>query len=130
MYHEELKGYEEKWGDNSAYELATALTLNGQYYRVIRPGVICTKSAKELAPCNCDSDCINRIEEKTARRDVRELLPVLIEQGKRAFENNQLLVLSNVMAQLEEELKRFKDIGAEWSEHETIIQLRNSMESL
>jgi len=130
MYHEELKGYEEKWGDYSAYELATTLTLNGQYYRVIRPGVICTKSAKELAPCNCDSDCIHRIEEKTARRDVRELLPVLIEQGKRAFENNQLLVLSNVMAQLEEELKRFKDIGAEWSEHETIIQLRNSMESL
>lgn len=128
MYHEELQFYKQKWGENSAYELATILTLNGQFYRIIRPGVICTKSSKELAPCNCDSDCIHRIEEKTARRDVRELLPVLIEQGKRALENNQLLVVSNVVAQLEEELKRFIDIGAEWSGHETIIQLRTSLE--
>lgn len=113
-----------EWDAGSAYELAVILTLNGQYFRVVKPGVLCTRLTTELNPCICGSDCINRIEDKTARRDVLHLIPVLLAQGERALEENQLMVVASVVDQLEDELARFEDVRAAWYEHATLMRLR------
>jgi hypothetical protein len=122
----ELGGH--KWNNQSAYEVATTLTLNGQYYRIIKPGVICTKPSNEMTSCKCGSDCINRIEEKTARRDVMQLIPLLIDQGRRALDDRQLLVVSNIVGQLEIELSRFEDINKLWQENSEINSLKKALE--
>jgi integrase len=116
-----------QWGADSAYDLAVILTLNGQYFRMVKPGVLCTKPTTELSPCKCGSDCINRIEEKTARRDVMHIIPVLLEQGERALADNQLMVVANVVDQLEDELARFEDIGKEWKENPKLICLQEAL---
>lgn len=115
------------WGADTAYELAVILTNKGQYFRVIKPGVLCTKPSREASPCRCGSDCENRIEEKTARRDVTAIVPVLIKQGLLALEENRLLLVANVVQQLEEELGRFEDICVLWSTNHELIALREAV---
>jgi integrase len=126
---EELHRQGRLWDVDSAYELAVILTNQGQYFRVVKPGVLCTKPSREASPCKCGSDCENRIEDKTARRDVTEIVPVLIKQGQLALEENRLLLVANVVEQLEEELARFDDICATWSANPELIALREAVKS-
>ncbi|MFJ3372989.1 tyrosine-type recombinase/integrase [Pseudomonas sp. NPDC086251] len=117
------------WNADAAYELAVILTNKGQYFRVVKPGVLCTKPSRQASPCNCGSDCENRIEEKTARRDVQAIVPILINQGQLALEENRLLLVANIVEQLEEELERFDDIAAAWSANPELISLREAVKS-
>ncbi|WP_460045089.1 hypothetical protein [Pseudomonas sp. S2_H01] len=124
-----LKLNDDKWSATSAYELAVALTLNGQYFRIIRPGVLCMRPAKDFEPCECKSDCVNRIESQTARRDLVELIPLLLAEGNRALENGQLLVVANIVGQLEDEISRFEDFNKVWSDHPDVMKLRKALEA-
>lgn len=117
------------WDADSAYDLAAILTNNGQYFRLVKPGVLCTKPSREASPCKCGSDCENRIEDKTARRDVTVIVPILIKQGQLALEENRLLLVANIVEQLEEELARFDDICALWSTNPELIALREALKS-
>ncbi|MBD0679932.1 hypothetical protein [Pseudomonas sp. PSB11] len=127
IQEEELHRQGLQWSAGSARELAVMLTNNGQYFRMVKPGVLCTKPTREATPCQCSSDCINRIEEKTARRDVIDLVPALIKEGHLALTDRQLLVAANVVEQLDEELARFEDIGAMWRDNPELIALREAV---
>jgi integrase len=120
-----LQGQE--WGVDTTYEMALHLTYGGRFFRLTRPGVVCLKEDRNAGLCTCDSSCINRIEEKTARRDVIELIPILVDQGKRALADNELLLLVNTVEQLEDELARFEDIGAKWLANPEVITLREAV---
>lgn len=112
-----------EWEVDTTYELALHLTLGGKFFRLTRPGVVCLKEDRNAGPCTCDSSCINRIEEKTARRDVNDLIPILVNQGHQALANNELLLLANTVEQLEDELVRFEDIAVEWCKKPEVITL-------
>jgi integrase len=134
LLSEAIKAKEEKlhqqgqeWNVDTTYEMALHLTLGGQFFRLTRPGVVCLKEDRSAVPCACDSSCINRIEEKTARRDVIELIPILVSQGQRAIADNELLLLANTVDQLEDELARFEDIAAEWRTNPEVITLREAI---
>jgi hypothetical protein len=127
-HEEELHRNGQKWDANSAYELSVILTGNGQYFRMTRPGVVCLKESREAGPCTCDSTCINRIEEKTSRRDVRKVIPILIEEGKRALAENQLLLVADKVQQINEEVLRFNDIKSEFNDHPDVVLLRKAVE--
>ncbi|WP_434782779.1 MAG: site-specific integrase [Ferrovum myxofaciens] len=116
-----------EWEVDTTYELALHLTLGGKFFRLTRPGVVCLKEDRNAGPCTCDSSCINRIEEKTARRDVNDLIPILVNQGHQALANNELLLLANTVEQLEDELARFEDIAAEWSKKPEVVTLREAV---
>jgi integrase len=124
---EELHQQGQEWDVNTTYELALHLTLGGKFFRLTRPGVVCLKEDRNAGPCTCDSSCINRIEEKTTRRDVIELIPILVNQGHQALANNELLLLANTVEQLEDEMARFEDIGAEWLKNPEVITLREAV---
>ncbi|ADL56753.1 site-specific integrase [Gallionella capsiferriformans] len=127
-HEEELHRTGQLWDANSSYELSVILTGNGQYFRMTRPGVVCLKESREAGPCTCDSTCINRIEEKTARRDVRKVIPVLIDEGKRALVENQLLLVADKVQQINEEILRFDDIKEEFVNHPDVVLLREAVE--
>ena len=124
---DELHQQGQEWHVDTTYELALHLTLGGKFFRLTRPGVVCLKEDRNAGPCTCDSSCINRIEEKTARRDVNELIPILVHQGHQALANNELLLLANTVEQLEDELERFEDIAAEWLEKPEVVTLREAV---
>lgn len=112
------------WGADSAYELAAILTDNGNSSRLIAPGVLCTKSPREVGMCNqrrgevspsnCKVECPNHLELATNRRDVRRVIPILVQDTMTYFEEREWLAAVHGKRQLIQELSRFDDIGAEF----------------
>lgn len=96
------------WGAETSYELSVLLTADGRYTKLIRPGVMCLKPSLTNAPCTCDSSCENRIErlidDEVQRRDVLSVIPILIEEGTRAVDENSLLAAEDKLRQIDEEL--------------------------
>ncbi|WP_448647418.1 hypothetical protein [Pseudomonas mohnii] len=115
------------WDDSSAYDLAKLMTFNGQYYRYLKKGVVCTKVVHKIERCVCNSDCIHRVEEGTARRDAIILLPLLLADATRALEEGNLLVASGIMGQFHQESERFSDISDQWRFDDRVIKLNEAL---
>lgn len=123
-YEEELHRTGEDWGVDTARELSVLLTNNGETARLISAHVVCTKVAGEVGLCNkkkgsivasnCQTECRNRIEEKTGRRDTERVIPILVQHAQKNIAENNWLPLQRDKMQLEQELKRYDDIGAQW----------------
>lgn len=139
-YEADLASQGITWSETSAYDLAVMLTTNGTAFRLVSEHVICTKAPGEVAPCSknrgepntadCQQGCMNRIEDKTARRDIRELIEALVSNAHRALEAKELLVFESYFNQLCDELDRFADIKAEWMAMETVQFLFTRHEEL
>jgi integrase len=123
-YEEELHRTGEEWNVNTARELSVLLTNNGESARIISAHVVCTKVAGEVGLCsskkgaivagNCQAACRNHIEDKTGRRDTERVIPILLQHAQENIANNDWLPLQRDKKQLEQELKRYDDIGAQW----------------
>lgn len=127
-HEEELHRQGKEWDAEDAYELARILTVNGRYFRLAKPGVICLKpAARQSGPCSCDSSCENRVEDQIARRDVLEVIEVLIDHGRRALAENDLITLSRTVSNLDADLQRFGDITAQYANHPDIRSFREAL---
>lgn len=123
-YEEELHRTGEEWGVDTARELSVLLTNNGESARLISAHVVCTKVAGEVGLCskkkgpilasNCQTECRNRIEDKTGRRDTERVIPILVQHAQQNVADNNWLPFQRDKKQLEQELKRYDDIGAQW----------------
>lgn len=123
-YEEELHRTGEEWGVKTSRELSVLLTNNGEGARLISAHVVCTKTAGEVGLCsskkgaivagNCQSECRNHIEDRTGRRDTERVIPILVQHAQENIANNDWLPLARDKKQLEQELKRYDDIGAHW----------------
>jgi integrase len=135
-YEEELHRTGEDWGVDTARELSVLLTNNGESARLISEHVVCTKVAGEVGLCskkkgpivasNCQTECRNRIEDKTGRRDTERVIPILIQHAQQNLADSNWLPLQRDKKQLEQELKRYDDIGAQWRdkpEVRTILEI-------
>lgn len=124
VYGEQLHRTGEEWGVDTARELAVLLTNNGESARVISAYVVCTKVTGEAGLCtqkkgridasNCQTECRNRIEDKTGRRDTERIIPIVVQHAQQNLADNNWLPLQRDKKQLEHELKRYPDIGAKW----------------
>ena len=123
-YQQELHRTGGEWGVNTARELSVLLTNNGESARLISAHVVCTKTAGEVGLCslkkgaivagNCQAECHNHIEDKTGRRDTERVIPILVQHAHENIANNDWLPLARDKKQLDQELKRYDDIGAQW----------------
>jgi integrase len=123
-YEEELHRTGEEWGVDTARELSVLLTNNGESARLISAHVVCTKVAGEVGLCsskkgaivagNCQVECRNHIEDKTGRRDTERVIPILVQHAQENIANKDWLSLQRDKRQLELEIKRYDDIGAQW----------------
>lgn len=140
VYGDAVRNYEKDihrtgklWDTDTAHELAVLLTNNGNSFRLVSEHVICTKSEGEVGLCspkkgepditNCKSKCGNRIEEKTSRRNVERVIPILIANANRSIADNDLLVLASYAHQLEEEMGRFEDIFLKWRNNSDVLKI-------
>ena len=119
----------EDWGAETSYELSVLLTANGRYTKLVRPGVMCLKPSLTNAPCTCDSACKNRIErlidDEVQRRDVLSVIPILIEDGNRAVEENNLLAAEDKLRQIDEDLGWLgEDAAKEFAANRGLERLR------
>ena len=119
------------WSAESSYELAVLLTANGHYVRTTKPGVICMKPSQIAAECTCDITCENRLEQRiddeVLRRDVLSVLPVLLHEGQRALEENNLLVAEDKLRQINEDLTWLGDSATDFANHPKLEKLREAL---
>lgn len=126
---EEMIRQAKDWGAETSYELSVLLTANGRYTKLVRPGVMCLKPSLSNAPCTCDSACENRIErlidDEVQRRDVLSVIPILINEGNRAVDENNLLAAEDKLRQIDENLSWLgKDATKEFASDKHLGRLR------
>ena len=129
---EEMIRQAKDWGAETSYELSVLLTANGHYTKLVRPGVMCLKPSLSNAPCTCDSSCANRIErlidDEVQRRDVLSVIPILIEEGNRAVDENNLLAAEDKLRQIVEDLGWLgEDSAKEFASNKGLGRLREAL---
>lgn len=132
-HEQELHRTGKEWGAETAHQLALILTMNGQTWVHVRPNVLCTKGLGEAGECSkslgspepssCQSSCTHRIEEKTARRDVKTIIPILVADYQTARQENELMVMAELGEQLRQNIRRFEDIHAAWQSHPVVDEV-------
>jgi integrase len=125
-------------GANDIRQLAEVLTLSGQSWAMVRPGVICTKLPGSAGPCTkqvgrpepsrCRWTCDHRLEEAVHRDDVDRSIAeaVRLYELERADENEmgQEFWAGQILAHV----RRFEDIFQKWSTNPSVVQVLNSQE--
>ncbi|MFN8994844.1 MAG: hypothetical protein ACK5X3_14450 [Pseudomonadota bacterium] len=125
-------------GANDIRQLAEVLTLSGQSWAMVRPGVICTKLPGSAGPCTkkvgrpepsrCRWTCDHRLEEAFLRDDVDRSIAeaVRLYELERADENEmgQEFWAGQILAHV----RRFDDIFQKWSTNPSVVQVLNNQE--
>jgi hypothetical protein len=111
---------EEAYGAETLAELAEVLTFHGRSWDLVRPGVICTKIAGQVGPCNrgrgvpdpgaCRTSCTHRLETARARRDCEEALDALLRERESAEAGGLAMLCANLDGQIVANLKRWPDV--------------------
>jgi len=121
------------WDAADTRDLALILTMNGTFWQLVRPGVICTKTFGQAGPCNksvgypqpdrCQSACGHRLEEDWLRRDVDESIAESLrfyrEEGLRGNDLVQSFWANQVLGHL----TRFPDLHKKWMQDETVKEI-------
>jgi hypothetical protein len=126
-----------EWGAKNAIELAEILTLQGKFWSLVRPGVICTKFAgTESGPCNkslgrpepskCQSHCKHRLEESFLREDVDGAIHECVKAYLETGTSGDKLTQSFWAGQLRAHIVRFDDLRVKWMSNPTVAEIMRS----
>lgn len=123
----------EQFGEEDIHSLAQTLTFSGQAWRLVRPGVICTKGAQQSGPCNqrvghpepsrCRAHCDHRLETAAAREDTDRVLADAVAHLQRAQNEGDEITGELWQGQVLSNLRRFKDLQQRWSAHPVVAAL-------
>jgi hypothetical protein len=115
-----LRRGEEVFTISTLRETAEALTFNGRYWSLVRPGVICTKGLGQYGPCTkergapdpgaCRTTCDHRLETSRAKQACEETLRALIVERAQAASDGKEMFLTNLDGQILANLKRWEDV--------------------
>lgn len=132
-HRERLHRNGKAWGVESAYELAELLTMKGDAWEYVRPGVICTKLPGEVGACNrkrgrpetgnCKVSCDHRLEEKFMRSDVDGSIADCVEHLQRARMENDSMLESYWVGQIRAHVPRFPDLKVKWMSNTVVAEL-------
>ena len=125
-------------GATDIRQLAEILTLNGQSWELVRPGVICTKLPGGRGPCannvgrpepsRCRHDCSHRLEQAVLRNDV----DWCIAEAVRLYELEKMAqneMMQEMWAgQILAHLRRFDDLLKKWATNEFVAEVLRSAE--
>ena len=124
------------WGVKDMHELAELLTMRGTTWQLVRPGVVCTKAAGDVGPCNkrkgnpepsrCQVSCASRLEEAWHQEDVdasiAEAVNQYIESGKQGSD----LIQSFWRNQILGNLPRFPQLHTKWLANDVVQRIVQS----
>ncbi|WP_156373565.1 hypothetical protein [Pseudorhodoferax sp. Leaf267] len=124
------------WGSETAYELAELLTMKGDSWECVRPGVICTKLPGEVGICNlkrgrpdasrCGSDCDHRLEEDFLRVDVDGAIKACITNFNKCEAEGEHLVAAHWAMQIRSHVPRLSDLQAKWLSDPTVSRVMST----
>lgn len=122
-----------QFGDSELHALAQTFTFSGTVWRLVRPGVLCTKGAQQSGPCNsrvghpepsrCRGNCDHRLEQAAFRDDVDRLLAEAVACLDRAVADDDEITAELWRGQILANLPRFDDLAAKWSANTTVSKL-------
>ncbi len=120
---EEMRHSQTAYGQSRLDVMARTLTAHGKFWRLVRPGVICTKVAGEFGPCNrgrgepdaggCQAACIHRLETAAAKAQCRQALDALLVEHAAAVTRGLTMLVANLEEQVRENLRRWDDVRDE-----------------
>jgi hypothetical protein len=126
-----LRGVD-KLDAKSIDELARDLTENGQYWELVRPGVLCTKLPGQIGACNgkqgaadssrCKSTCGNRYEMAANKAGVDATISRILEHLQMAIDDDEPMLAEQWRGQLVHNVMRFDSLRAKWSEHPVVAE--------
>jgi integrase len=114
-------------------QLAEVLTLSGQSWALVRPGVICTKLPGSAGPCTkkvgrpepsrCRWGCDHRLEEAYLRDDVDRSIAEAVKLYELEVIDDNEMGQEFWAGQILAHLRRFEDIEQKWTVHPTVAQV-------
>ena len=126
-----LRGIE-KLDAKSVDELARDLTENGQYWELVRPGVLCTKLPGQIGACNgkqgapdssrCKSTCQNRYEMAANLSGVDATIARILEHLQKALDEDEPMLAEQWRGQLVQNIFRFDSLREKWGQHPLVAE--------
>lgn len=123
-----------KMGAGDIKSFSEMLTLGGQQWQHVRPGVICTKLPGQSGPCNksfgapkpdsCRSKCDHRLEAPQIRVQVEIALQEAIEGYESAKNDGFEALMTNWAGQIVAHLGRFKSLELRWRDHPAVLDAK------
>lgn len=120
-------------GADDIRQLAEILTLSGQSWALVRPGVICTKLPGSSGPCTkkvgrpepsrCRWGCDHRLEEAYLRDDIDRSIAEAVRLYELEVADDNEMGKELWAGQILAHLRRFEDIHRKWATNSTIIQV-------
>jgi len=122
-----------QFGEAEMHSLAQTLTFGGKVWRLVRPGVMCTKGPQQSGPCNkrlghpeparCRSRCDHRLEDAALRDDVDGLLRESVAHLERSLSEDDDITAELWRGQILENINRFSDLRDRWAAHPLVAPL-------
>ena len=119
-------------------QLAEILTLNGQSWELVRPGVICTKLPGGTGPCTksvgrpepsrCRSDCRHRLEHAVLRNDVDWCISESVRLYELERDDQNEMMQEMWAGQILTHLRRFDDLCEKWSHNASVMEVLGTQE--
>lgn len=123
-----------KLSPQDAYELAASLTMGGQDWAVVMPGVICTLPVGFTGPCsakgggrdpgNCQSHCDHQLLTLRNKQECDDTVKWVLEQLARAVEE-QSLDIEMWRGQLHNWLYRWPDVYEKYADDPLVVGYGN-----
>ena len=120
-------------GADDIRQLAEILTLSGQSWALVRPGVICTKLPGSSGPCTkkvgrpepsrCRWGCDHRLEEAYLRDDIDRSIAEAVRLYELEVADDNEMGQEFWAGQILAHLRRFEDIHRKWATNSTIMQV-------
>lgn len=120
-------------GADDMQRCAEILTDNGSLWRLVRPGVLCTKSPTASGPCtkargipdpaHCQTACDDRLEQAFLRDDVDRSIEQAVSYLVQAYVDGDEYKSEEWEGQVLALLPRFSDIKKKWSLHPVVAPL-------
>lgn len=122
--------------DTDLNSLAESLTLGGQTWQMVRPGVLCIKNKFQPGACTrrsgapdvaaCRSKCEHRLERAYLREDVDLSLAHAVHMLRRAIDDEDEIMAEEWRGQILFNLARFPDLEVKWQADVEALGCRQS----
>lgn len=121
----------EDLGFDNIDEATEILTITGQGFRIVRQGVMCTKTEKEAAPCTQNTDSIDasqcaKCEFKVctlrAQNDADEVIQNLLEKLK-VLDCENIMIEEAYKGQVLAHLQSFEALQNKWIQHPVVAEI-------
>lgn len=121
------------WNEDDLNSMAETLTLEGRFWMLVRPGVICTKGPQEAGACTpnaarpdtsrCRHDCGHRLEQAFLKDDVDRTIEEAVRSLQRAINYGDDYNAEMWRGQVVANIDRFPSLRQKWQKHSLVATI-------